>query len=395
MREILTSPLALVAITVTIGLAMGRIRIGKFSLGSSGALFVGLAVGWLVVITAAGEEQERLLEQGVIRPDLFYLALALFVGAVALSSSKYLDKVVKVYGLKLLAMGALVPLIGALASWVFSGLIPGVIPESVPGVFTGALTSSPGLAAALEQVAGKGAEAESFVGFGYAVGYIPGVLVVVLGVQLIPMIFKLDTEKENQSFCEDLDIDPEELVREREGKFRPLEFFLIVALGYLIGSIKIPLGPLGKVGLGSTGGILFAGLALGFAGKIKFLDFRMPQTALAAVRELGIALFLAVVGIRYGYRAVASMATGGLPLLALSLIVALLSISLGYAFGRYVLKLNWILLAGALCGAMTSTPGLGAAVEATGCDDVATGYGAVYPVALLSMVIYTIILSAI
>ena len=75
--------------------------------------------------------------------------------------------------------------------------------------------------------------------------------------------------------------------------------------------------------------------------------------------------------------------------------VALLSIGLGYLFGRYILKLNWILLAGALCGAMTSTPGLGAAVDATGCDDVATGYGAVYPIALLSMVFFTILLSVI
>ncbi len=57
----------------------------------------------------------------------------------------------------------------------------------------------------------------------------------------------------------------------------------------------------------------------------------------------------------------------------------------GYLFGRYILKLNWMLLAGALCGTMTSTPGLGAAVEA--------GYGAVYPVALLSMVLFTILLS--
>lgn len=393
MRDILTSPLALVSITVTLGLAFGRIRAGQFSLGSSGALFVGLATGWLVVNTASGNEQTRLLAEGVIRPDLFYLALALFVGAVALSSSKYLDKVVKVYGLKLLAMGALVPFIGALSTWLFARIIPGVILDSIPGLFAGALTSSPGLASALEQVAGKGAEVESAVGFGYAVGYIPGVLIVVLGVQLIPMIFRLDTQRENRAFCEDLDIEPEEQARIEGGKFRPMEFFLIIALGYLIGSVKIPLGPLGSVGLGSTGGILFAGLALGFAGKIGPLDFRMPQAALAAVRELGIALFLAVVGLRYGYQAVESMATGGLPLLGLSLIVALLSISLGYAFGRYVLKLNWILLAGALCGSMTSTPGLGAAVEATGCDDVATGYGAVYPVALLSMVLFTIALS--
>ena len=100
----------------------------------------------------------------------------------------------------------------------------------------------------------------------------------------------------------------------------------------------------------------------------------MPTAALATVRELGIVLFLSVVGLRYGYRAVTSMASG-------------------YLFGRYILKLNWMLLAGALCGTMTSTPGLGAAVEATGCDDVAAGYGAVYPAALLSMVLFTILLS--
>ncbi|RKX83331.1 MAG: hypothetical protein DRP70_14950, partial [Spirochaetes bacterium] len=71
-------------------------------------------------------------------------------------------------------------------------------------------TSSPGLAAALEQVAKESSEAEAAVGFGYAVGYIPGVLIVVLGMQLIPVIFKLDAGKENQAFCEDLDINPEE-----------------------------------------------------------------------------------------------------------------------------------------------------------------------------------------
>ncbi len=214
-------------------------------------------------------------------------------------------------------------------------------------------TSSPGLAAALEQVAQESSEAEAAVEFGYAVGYIPGVLIVVLGMQLIPVIFKLDAGKENQAFCEDLDINPEE-ERFTEGKFRLLEFFIVIAAGYLLGT-------LGRVGLGSTGGILAAGLVLGYKGRIGPLDFRMPAAALATVRELGIVLFLSVVGLRYGYRAVASMASG-------------------FLFGRYILKLNWILLAGALCGAMTSTPGLGAAVEA--------GYGAVYPVALLSMVLF-------
>ena len=51
-----------------------------------------------------------------------------------------------------------------------------------------------------------------------------------------------------------------------------------------------------------------------------------------------------------------------------------------------------ILLSGAICGGMTSTPGLGAAIDATGSDEVAAGYGATYPFALLFMVIWTVIL---
>ncbi len=392
MNEVLTNPLALLAVTVSLGLAVGRVRFGQFSLGSSGTLFVGLAIGWLVIRTSGDAQKTVLLSKGVIPSEMFYLALALFIAAVALASAQNLGKVVKVYGIRLLAMGALLPAVGAAASRGLACIIPGITPGSIPGVFTGALTSSPGLAAALEQVVHKSSEAEAAVGFGYAVGYIPGVLIVVLGMQLIPLIFKLDAGKENQAFCEDLDINPEE-ERFTEGKFRLLEFFIIIAAGYLLGTFKIPLGTLGRVGLGSTGGILAAGLVLGFMGRIGPLDFRMPAAALATVRELGIVLFLSVVGLRYGYRAVASMASGGLPLLVLSLGIALLSISIGYLFGRYILKLNWILLAGALCGAMTSTPGLGAAVEATGCDDVAAGYGAVYPVALLSMVLFTILLS--
>ena len=50
------------------------------------------------------------------------------------------------------------------------------------------------------------------------------------------------------------------------------------------------------------------------------------------------------------------------------------------------------MLAGAICSGMTSTPGLGATVEAVGSDDPAAGYGATYPFALLGMVIFTIIL---
>lgn len=63
-----------------------------------------------------------------------------------------------------------------------------------------------------------------------------------------------------------------------------------------------------------------------------------------------------------------------------------------FFLARYVWKMNWILIAGAICGGMTSTPGLGAAIDATKTEDVAVGYGATYPVALLGMVIFTSLL---
>jgi len=392
MREIFTTPLVLLSITVSLGLIIGKIRIGRFSLGTSGALFTGLLLGWLVIRTAGKAEQEIMLTLGVIHSDLFYLALALFITAVALASSRNIGQVIKVYGFRLLAMGILVPAAGALSSLSLARIIPGIPRGAITGVFTGALTSSPGLAAALEQVAMKNPEAEAVVGFGYAVGYIPGVLMVILAMQIIPLLLKLDSAEEKRIFHEELKLRPE-VAQSENCRFRPLEFFIIIALGYLAGTLKIPLGPLGRAGLGSTGGILTAGLILGFKGRLGPLDFRMPEAPLAAVRELGIVLFLSVVGLRYGYKAVESMVSGGLPLLVISLGTALIANSFGFLFGRYVLKLNWILLSGALCGAMTSTPGLGAAVEATSCDDVAAGYGAVYPVALLSMVFFTILLS--
>jgi len=65
---------------------------------------------------------------------------------------------------------------------------------------------------------------------------------------------------------------------------------------------------------------------------------------------------------------------------------------IGFLLGRYVFKINWLMLSGAICGGMTSTPGLGAAIEAAGSDEPAAGYGATYPFALLGMVIFTIIL---
>jgi putative transport protein len=118
----------------------------------------------------------------------------------------------------------------------------------------------------------------------------------------------------------------------------------------------------------------------------------MNAKILGVIRELSLVFFLGIVGLRYGFAVVDALAGPGAYLGLVSLVVGVVAMMVGYLIGRYVFKINWVMLSGAICGGMTSTPGLGAAVEAAGSDDPAAGYGATYPFALLGMVIFTIIL---
>ena len=232
------------------------------------------------------------------------------------------------------------------------------------------------------------------MGIGHAVGYPFGVIIVILAVNFLNVVFRFDVEDEKKKYL----LEMEAARNAGSVKDIPTTDFSIIAFavvcfaGYLLGSIKIYMGPLGYVSLESTGGVLIGSLILGYIGKIGPLSFRMDPKTLGVIRELGLAFFLAIVGLNYGYGAVDAVTGSGITLALVSLIVGFVAVIIGFLVGRYVFKLNWIMLSGAICGGMTSTPGLGAATEAVGSDDPGAGYGATYPFALLGMVIFTIIL---
>lgn len=159
-----------------------------------------------------------------------------------------------------------------------------------------------------------------------------------------------------------------------------------------MGSLEINMGPLGCFSLGNTGGVLITGLVLGYKGKIGTISFRMNPKYLTFIRKISLAFFLGIVGINYGYRALNALIGSGIILALSSILICILSIIAGFLVGRYIFKFNWIILIGAICGGMTSTPGLGAAVKAFDSDDPAAGYGATYPFALVGMIIFTILL---
>lgn len=445
----LTDPFILMFLALTTGLFFGKTKFGKFSFGSSGALFTGIVIGWIITKYANGfvegaqgyEAAQEMLSVGVIPKGFFDLFLILFVAAVGLLAAKDMNIVIKKYGAKFIVLGLGITLISAAATYGMTLVKENSNNYEIVGVYTGALTSSPGLAAAIESAPGHATEkidnfenlsnyekikisdaleidskeileegfeftpeqrndyinhAEAGIGSGYAISYPFGVLIVILAVNFFPNIFKIDVEKEKRIYSEEMEAARKEVkVKEIETvDFDLISFIAACVIGYTVGEITIPLGPLGDFSLGATGGVLIVSLILGYIGKIGCLHFRMDNNILGVIREISLTFFLAIVGLRYGYSVINSITSSaaGAYLVLVSLVVGIVGMLIGFIIGRYVFKLNWLMLSGAICGGMTSTPGLGAAIEAAGSDDPAAGYGATYPFALFGMVLFTIIL---
>ncbi len=441
------NPFMLMLVSVIAGMLFGRIKFGKFTFGLSGTLFSGLAIGWWAVDYANRlklqnihhESAEQLIRSGVVPEELFTLFLILFIAAVGLLASKDLGAVLKKYGSRFIILGLIITFTGASVNYVFARMSTEFNPYEIVGVYTGALTSSPGLAAALEAAQVHSAEwadrysslnpdekseffkilgdsdkpgleemssltpelrqqfiknAQASVGIGHSVAYPFGVIIVILGVNFIPKLFRINVDQEKQQFKQEIAATQAQSPKNeiKEGDFDLVAFTGACILGFTIGSIKVPLGPLGDFSLGSTGGVLIGSLLLGYIGKIGFMNFRMDSKFLGIIRQLSLAFFLAIVGLKYGYKAFDALTGSGAYLIVVGLLVGSSALLAGFIVGRYVFKINWIMMAGALCGGMTSTPGLGAAIESLDSDDPALGYGAIYPFALFWKVLLVIIL---
>jgi putative transport protein len=361
----------LLSIAVASGVLLGRIKIKGVGLGSSGALFTGLVVGWL---------------GGRVSEDFFIWNLIFFVAAVGLLSSKDIVGVVRRYGYRFILLAVAVTGAGALATYVSALLLSGSVePLLVGGTYTGALTSSPGLGAALEAAGGN-----ILVTIGYTIAYPFGVVSVVLFVQFIPVLMKVDISKERLELREIirggiLQEDPSE----PSAPFTLISFVICMIGGIFVGSISVPIPRVGDFSLGSTGGTLLFSLFIGARGHLGPFSMRLDIRVLSAIRSISLAYFLAVMGILAGPDIPRILAEYGVSLLGIGMVSAVVSLMTGLIVGRGVFRLNWVLLLGAIPGAMTSTPGLGAAIESTECDECSAGYGATYPAAIFCMVLFT------
>lgn len=135
-----------------------------------------------------------------------------------------------------------------------------------------------------------------------------------------------------------------------------------------------------KISLGTSIGTLLAGLAVGHMRTRFPLFARIPDGAVALMTSLGLAAFVGMVGLHAGPVFIEALRDAGIGLLFGGMVVTLVPQVVGLYFGRYVLKMNPILLLGALAGAQTMTAAMAAVQDRSGSAVAVLGYTPAVPI---------------
>jgi putative transport protein len=166
---------------------------------------------------------------------------------------------------------------------------------------------------------------------------------------------------------------------------QPIPFFLGIVLGVIVGSIPLALPGLpAAVKLGLAGGPLVVAILLSRIANTGPLVWHMPPTANLMLREVGITLFLAAVGIKSGEKFVAVLTSGeGWRWLLFGAAITAIPLLVVGLVARAWRKLNYAELCGLLAGSMTDPPALAFAQQTTASDAPAVAYATVYPLVML------------
>ncbi|MEJ5299101.1 MAG: putative transporter, partial [Armatimonadota bacterium] len=165
--------------------------------------------------------------------------------------------------------------------------------------------------------------------------------------------------------------------------------FVGIVLGVIVGSwpVEIP-GMPAPVKLGLAGGPLVVAILLSRLGRVGPLVWYMPISANFILREVGIVLFLACVGLRAGDQFVATLVNGdGLQWMAWATIITLAPLLVVALVARAIYRVNYLSLCGLLAGSMTDPPALAFATNITGSDAPNVSYATVYPLVMLLRVL--------
>jgi putative transport protein len=156
-----------------------------------------------------------------------------------------------------------------------------------------------------------------------------------------------------------------------------LSFACGIALGVLIGLVSIKIGGV-PIGLGSAGGLLVSGILVGLLNATRPTVGKFPDAARWIFMEFGLLIFMTGVGLRAGADIIETFLRAGPMLILAGATVTLIPVLLGYLFGRRVLRIEPVLLLGAITGSMTSGASLKVVTDAARSPVPALGYTGCY-----------------
>jgi putative transport protein len=152
-----------------------------------------------------------------------------------------------------------------------------------------------------------------------------------------------------------------------------------IVLGGLVGALTFMVGDL-PLSLTASGGALIMGLVFGWLRSVRPTFGRIPEPALWVFDTIGLAVFIGVVGLSAGPSFVAGLRTTGPSLLVVGFLVAMTPHLIALLFGRYVLKMNPVILLGACAGAGTVTAALRSIQDEAGSKLPVLGYTVPYAI---------------
>jgi putative transport protein len=171
-----------------------------------------------------------------------------------------------------------------------------------------------------------------------------------------------------------------------------------ICAGILLGMLKLSAAGI-TLGLGTAGSILVIGLVGGWARSRYPVFGAIPEPAQRLLMDIGLIVFIAIVGLHAGPHAVEAYRVSGgaffASLFVAGVIVTAVPLTVGALVGRYVLKLSPLMLLGGLAGAQTCTPGLTALREASQSNVVALAYTVPYAIGNIILTIWGPVLVAI
>ena len=364
------STVMMLAISIFAGLLLGKLKVKGITLGITWVLFVGIALS-ACGVSLNGDMLHVVKEFGLI----------LFVTAVGLQVGPGFFKSFAKGGLAMNAMAVVNVALGVGITVLIAKLASQELAD-MAGVYTGAITNTPGLSAAQQAVGDLGIEgAADRLAAGYAVAYPLAVVGMIASCIILRPKGKIDAIETIDS------IETIESVekKKKKGGILLIPIFVVITLGIVLGSIPIPVGMKSPLKLGLAGGPLVVALLAGWLGVKKGwygTDFTDGQ-GVHMLREVGIALFLAGVSLGAGGKFVETVQVHYM-WVVYGVVITMVPPLLVGGFARLVLKMNWYTLAGMIGGMHTDPPTLAFAnnMAPEGCKLPNMGYATVYPLTM-------------